>query len=89
MIKRITKDELEQFFAQAPLAAEKLYDREQAEMIGSVAWANDDVADLMTVVAEHDALDELNTLITVFVYAFQLGREYELFRVKESLRRGR
>jgi hypothetical protein len=40
-------------------------------------------------VAEHDALDELNTLITVFVYAFQLGREYELFRVKESLRGGK
>jgi hypothetical protein len=89
MIKSITKDELERFFAQAPLAAEKLYDKEQAEMIGNAANDNDDVYEVVQGLAEDERFDDLTRCATMFVYAFQLGREYELFRVKESLRRGR
>jgi hypothetical protein len=89
MIKSITKDELERFFAQAPLAAEKLYDKEQAEMIGNAANDNDDVYEVVQGLAEDERFDDLTKCATMFVYAFQLGREYELFRVKESLRRGK
>jgi hypothetical protein len=43
MINEVTKDELERFFAQAPLAAEKLYGQDQAELIANAANDNDAV----------------------------------------------
>ena len=89
MIKEVTKDELERFFAQAPLTAQKLYDKDQAEMIGNAANDNDGIAETIQGLAEDDRFDDLTKCASMFVYAFQLGREYELFRVKESLRGGK
>jgi hypothetical protein len=89
MINEVTKDELERFFAQAPLVAEKLYGQDQAELIANAANDNDAVCEIVQGLAEDDRFDDLTKCASMFVYAFQLGREYELFRVKESLRGGK
>jgi hypothetical protein len=87
MIQEVDEDSLERFFAQAQLSAHKLYEKDQARLIASAAWEG--AGDLMEAVSKDEGLDDMDRLLSVFVYAFQLGREYELFRVKESLRRGR
>ena len=89
MINEVTKDALEQFVAQAPLVAEKLYGQDQAELIAKAANDNDAVCEIVQAIAEDDRFDDLTKCASMFVYAFQLGREYELFRVKESLRGGK
>jgi hypothetical protein len=89
MINEVTKDELDRFFAQAPLVAEKLYGQDQAELIANAAHDNDAVCEIVQGLAEDDRFDDLTKCSSMLVYAFQLGREYELFRVKESLRRGK
>jgi hypothetical protein len=89
MIKEVTKDELDRFLAQAPLVAKKLYGWDQAQTICNAAKDNDDICAAIEDLSTDDRFDDVTKCASMFVYAFQLGREYELFRVKESLRGGK
>jgi len=86
-LKEITKEEVVLFMSRLNLEVRSDYSQEQAEVVGTEVMQNDGVFSLIDEIMRDKHLDAVTKVVTTFVGAFQMGRQFELYKMMNSIRK--
>jgi len=85
-LKDITKEEVVLFMSRLNLQVRSDYSQEQACLIGTEVMENDGVFSLVDELMTDKHLDAVTKIVSTFVAAFQMGRQFELSKMMNSIR---
>lgn len=86
-LKDITKEEVELFISKLDLQTRDNYSREQACLIGQEVEKDERLFGLIDDLMREDSIDAVSKIYSLFVAAFQIGRQFELSRIMNSIRK--
>jgi hypothetical protein len=86
-LKDITKEEVELFISEANFEARINYSLEQACLIGEEIMRSDVLFSLIDGLMRDDRIDAVARVYSLFVAAFQIGREFELHNIMNSIKK--
>ena len=85
-LKEITKEEVVLFMSKLNLEVRSDYSQEQACLIGSEVMLNNGLFDLVDEIMTDKHLGAVTKIMSTFVVAFQMGRQFELSKMMNSIR---
>lgn len=86
-LKEITKEEVVLFMSKLNLEVRSDYSQEQAEVVGTEVMQNYGVFSLIDEIMSDKNLDAVTKVVSTFVGAFQMGRQFELYKMMNSIRK--
>lgn len=86
-LKDITKEEVVLFMSRLNLEVRSDYSKEQAQVVGTEVMENDGVFSLIDGIMRDKHLDAVTKVVSTFVGAFQMGRQFELYKMMNSIRK--
>ncbi len=88
-LKDTTEENLIIFLNNLDIAGIKdQYPEEQAQLIGGLVTGSEPLFDTIDSVMTDPYISPMEKVASLFVVAFQMGRQFELFNVMNSMRKG-